>query len=297
MDHSNTTVFPENAAEPRRLDQGWSAAYYNVSPGYFHAMETRLLGGREFEWNEKQPVAIVNESFARRMFGTTNAVGRYFRYFGGPLIEVIAVAEDGKYFTFSEAPRPVVFRSIATRGWEPDTTMIVRSHRPEGEMAAEMARAIRGLDPAMPLYAVGSMRDAMGLSYLPAEIALAALGTFGILAVMLAVTGIYGMASYSVSRRIREIGVRMAIGARPMQVLQTILGRLGIVVASGCIAGLALGLASGQILDAVVYQASPRDPLTLAMVCAVMAAVALASSWGPLRRAIKLDPVRVLREE
>jgi ABC-type antimicrobial peptide transport system permease subunit len=164
-------------------------------------------------------------------------------------------------------------------------------------MAAEMARAIHDLDPAMPLSAVSSMRDGMGLAFLPAQIALAALGTFGLLAVMLAVTGIYGMARYSVSRRVREIGVRMAIGARPVQVLRTVLGRLAIVVACGCIAGLALGLASGQILSAVVYQASPRDPLTLAMVCGVMAMVALASSWGPLRRAIKLDPVRVLREE
>jgi predicted permease len=297
-DHSNTFVFPENAAMPRRLEQGWPTAYYNVSPGYFRTMETRLRGGREFGWRESQsmPVAIVNETFARKMFGTTNAVGRHFRYYGGDPVEVIAVAEDGKYFTLAEEPRPVVFRPI-TRYPEPEATLVVRSARPEGQMAAEMARAIRGLDPAMPLYAVGSMRDGMGLSYLPAEIALTALGTFGILAVMLAVTGIYGMASYSVSRRVREIGVRMAIGARPVQVLRTVLGRLAIVVACGCVAGLALGLASGKLLSAVVYQASPRDPLTLALVCGVMAMVALGSSWGPLRRAITIEPVRALREE
>lgn len=295
-DQSSMTVFPENAPAPQRLDQGWNAAYYNVSPGYFRTMGTRLVAGSDFGWAEKRPVAIVNETFARRMFQTTNAVGRRFRYFNTQPIEVIGVVEDGKYFTFAEEPRPVVFRFLTAR-WEPETALIVRSGRPEGQMAAEMARAVRGLDPAMPLYVVGSMRDMMGISFLPAEIALAALGTFGILAIMLSVTGIYGMASYSVSRRVREIGVRMAIGARPMQVLQTILGRLAIVVAGGCAAGLALGLASGQILSAVVYQASPRDPWTLAMVCAVMAAVALASSWGPIRRAIRLDPVRVLREE
>lgn len=297
-DHSNTAVFPENAATPRRLGDGWQASYYNVSPGYFRAVGTRLLGGREFVWTDspKRPVAIVNETFAERMFGTTNAVGRHFRYFGGDPVEVIAIVEDGKYFTFSEGPRPVVFRSITSRP-DPEATLIVRSTRPEGQMAGEMARAVRLLDPAMPLYAVGSMREGMAMAYLPAEIAMVALGTLGLLAVMLAVTGIYGMASYSVSRRVREIGVRMAIGARPMQVLQTVLGRLAIVVVAGCVAGLALGLASGQILSAVVYQASPRDPVTLGLVCGVMAAVALASSWGPLRRAIKLDPVRVLREE
>jgi hypothetical protein len=230
------------------------------------------------------------------MFGTTNVVGRYFRFFAGPLIQVIAVAEDGKYFTLAEAPRPVVFRPIM-RYPEPEATLIVRSGRPEGQMAAEVARAVRGLDAAMPLYAVGSMRDGMGLAYLPAEIALAALGTFGILAVMLAVTGIYGMASYSVSRRVREIGVRMAIGARPAQVLRTVLGRLGAIVVLGSAAGVALGFASGVILSTVVYQATPRDPVTLAVVGVIMAVVALGSSLGPVRRAIAIEPVRALREE
>lgn len=297
-DHSGTAVFPEDAPTPRRLEQGWQASYYNVSPGYFRTMGTRLLGGREFAWDDspKRPVAIVNEAFARRMFGTTNAVGLHFRYFSGPLVEVIAVAEDGKYFTFSEGPRPVVFRSITSRQ-EPEATLIVRSNRPEGQMAGDMARAVRALDPAMPLYAVGSMRDGMELAFLPAEIALAALGTFGILAVMLAVTGIYGVASYSVSRRVREIGIRMAIGARAGQVLRTVLGRVAIVVGLGSLAGIALGWAAGGLLGAVVYQASSRDPLTLGAVAAIMAAVALASSWGPIRRAITLQPVRALREE
>jgi predicted permease len=296
-DQSSTTVFPEDTPTPRRLEQGWQAGYYDVSPGYFRTIGTRLLAGREFTWNEPTgSIAIINETFARRMFGSTNVVGRHFRYFGGPPVEIIGLAEDGKYFTLSEDPRSVVFRQV-TRSVDSETVLVVRSNRAEGVVAAEMQRAVHALDPALPLYGAGSLRDSMAFTQLPAEIALAALGTFGILAIMLAVTGIYGLASYSVSRRVREIGIRVAIGARPGQVLQSVLGRLGITVAIGSIAGIVLGLASGKLLSAVVYQASPRDPITLAFVGVIMGAVALGSALGPIRRAISIEPTRALRED
>jgi predicted permease len=296
-DQSNTTVFREDAAQPFRLEQGRRVAYYNVSPGYFRTAGTRLLAGRDYAWNESPTaaVAIVNETLARQLFGTTNAVGRHLR-FGGPLVEVIGVVEDGKYFTFSEDPRPVVFRQV-TRGTASETTLVVRSSLPEAVTAASMLRAVKALDPALPTYGVGSMRENMALALLPAQIAVVALGSLGTLALMLAVTGIYGLASYSVSRRVREIGIRMAIGARPGQVLQSVLGRLAIIVAAGSLAGIALGLLSGRVLSAVVYQASPRDPLTLAAVGAIMGIVAIASALGPIRRAISIDPTRALRED
>src|SRR5204863_7533072 len=142
--------------------------------------------------------------------------------------------------------------------------------RPEGAMAAQMARAVKTLDAAMPVYGVGSLNDMIGLAFLPAWAASIALGAFGALAMMLAVTGIYGLASYSVSRRVREIGIRMAIGARPTQVLRTVLGRLALLVAGGAVAGIVLGAAFGKILSAVVYQASSRDPMILAAVGLVM---------------------------
>jgi ABC-type antimicrobial peptide transport system permease subunit len=230
------------------------------------------------------------------MFGTAQAVGRRFRYFGGPPVEVIGIAEDGKYFTFSEDPRPIIFQRV-TRSTETETALVVRSNRDETQVAAEMAQAVRKLDAAMPLYGTGSMREHMALALLPAQIALVVLGAFGVLAIMLAVTGIYGLASYSVSRRVREIGIRMAIGARPGQVLGTVLGRLGIVVTLGCITGIALGLTSGTILSAVVYQATPRDPVTLALVGLVMSTVALAAAAGPIRRAISIEPVRALHQD
>jgi predicted permease len=296
-DQSNTAVGPEGI-DKNDLASTWRAGYFNVSPGYLRTAGTRLLAGRDYAWDEnpKARIAIVNEAFARKMFGTTDAVGKRFAYLGQDPTEVIGVVEDGKYFTFSEDPRPVVFQ-LVTRIQNAETTLIVRSSRPEAQVAQEMFQVVKALDPAMPLYGAGSMRDSMGMLMLPSQIALVVLGAFGLLAVMLAVTGIYGLASYSVSRRVREIGIRMAIGARAGQVLGTVLGRLGIVVAAGSVTGIALGIASGQILSAVVYQASPRDPMTLGIVAAVMTVVALGSALGPIRRAISIAPVRALREE
>jgi predicted permease len=297
-DQSNTTVFPESAVE-RRPGEGKSVAYYDVSPGYFKTMGTRLLAGREFDWRDTRataPIAIVNETFARQLFGTADAVGKRFRSYGGLVVEIAAVAEDGKYSTFTEDPKPVLFRPILQQG-DSETVLLVRSSFPEAMMGGEMARAVKGLDPAMPVYGAGSLADTMGLAYLPAWVASIALGAFGVLAVMLAVTGIYGVASYSVARRSREIGVRIAIGARRRHVLQCVLGRLALLVVAGSGMGLVLGLASGKLLASVVYQASPRDPITLTAVGVFMLVIAGGSALGPMRRAVSMDPMLSLRQD
>jgi ABC-type antimicrobial peptide transport system permease subunit len=123
------------------------------------------------------------------------------------------------------------------------------------------------------------------------------LTAFGLLAIMLAVTGIYGLAAYTVSRRVREIGVRVAVGAQPWQVLRSIMGRTGTLLLVGCAAGLAMGLASTRLLAGIVYQATARDPMVLGAVAATMALVALAAAWVPARRAVSVDPIRSLRHE
>jgi ABC-type antimicrobial peptide transport system permease subunit len=141
------------------------------------------------------------------------------------------------------------------------------------------------------------LMDTMGLAYLPAWIASIALGAFGVLAVMLAVTGIYGVANYSVTSRRREIGIRVAIGARSRHVLQCVVGRLALLVAAGSGVGLLIGLASGRLLAAVVYQASPRDPMTVTAVGALMFVIAVVSALGPIRKAISIEPLRALHED
>jgi len=144
---------------------------------------------------------------------------------------------------------------------------------------------------------VGSLRQMLGLVYLPMRAAAIALGAFGILAIMLSITGIYGLSAYTVSRRGREIGIRMAIGARPTQVLRSVFGRIGTLVTAGALAGLALGVAGARVLAGVVYQASSRDPVVIAAAVLSIAFVALAAALGPARRALNVDPVQSLRHE
>ncbi|HXB73054.1 MAG TPA: ABC transporter permease [Candidatus Acidoferrales bacterium] len=298
VDQSRSEVFSEQ--DTGRRNRGMAAIHYDASPGYLAAMGTRLVAGRDFTWHDdrKAPlVGIVNQTFARVILKTPDAVGRRYRIgTGGPLMEVIGIVEDGKYESLTEMPRPVFFRSVA-QNYNNTTVLLMRSSLPEAEAAAQLRKVMATLDPRLPVYALGSINQLLGLAYFPARTATAALTAFGLLAVMLAVTGIYGLAAYTVSRRVREIGVRVAVGAQPWQVLRSVMGRIGTLLLVGCCAGLAMGLASTRLLASIVYQATPRDPMVLGAVAATMALVALAAAWVPARRAVSVDPIRSLRHE
>jgi predicted lysophospholipase L1 biosynthesis ABC-type transport system permease subunit len=177
------------------------------------------------------------------------------------------------------------------------TYLLARSSRSSEAVAREMETALRGLDRNLPLYSVGPLEGTLQLAYLQARAAAWCLSAFGVLAVMLAVTGIYGLSAYTVSRRVHEIGIRVAIGAQPGHVLRSVLGRMGAIVAVGAVAGIAGGVVISTILAHVVEQAAPRDPMVLGGVAITMTAAALLSCWGPARRAISVDPVRSLRSE
>jgi predicted permease len=250
INQSNNAVFRDDSTD-FRTSQGISVSHFSVSPGYFAAMGTRLRGGREFRWQDdaKAPaVAIVNETLARRLTGTSDAVGRRVRFGKGAAAEIVAVVEDGKYQSLSEAPHPALFRP-ALQSFNGESVLIVRSSR---DVAAELERLIARLDPALPVDNSGSLKQVLAVAFLPSYLATLALGAFGVLAAMLAVTGIYGIASYSVSRRRREIGIRMAIGARAGDVLRFVLGRTAILVLAGAALGLAGGIAASAVLAKVV---------------------------------------------
>jgi hypothetical protein len=229
--------------------------------------------------------------------GTTDAVGRRFRLGNGDeLAEIVGVVEDGKYESMTESPRLAYFLPILQR-YSPSIVLMARSERGGIELAGEMRQAIAALDPNLPVYGVGSLRQMTGFVYLPMHAAAIALGAFGLLAIMLSVTGIYGLAAYTVSRRAREIGIRMAIGARPSQVLRLIFGRTSVLVLSGATVGLFLGAAGARLMASIVYQASSRDPIVLAGAVCSIAVVGLAAAYGPARRALRIDPVQALRSD
>jgi ABC-type antimicrobial peptide transport system permease subunit len=208
----------------------------------------------------------------------------------------VAIVEDGKYETLTEVPKPAVCLPIL-QNYSSTIVLMARSRRPESDLAAEMREAVGRLDPTLAIYGVGSLHQMLGLVYLPMHAAVVALGAFGVLALMLSITGIYGLAAYTVSRRVREIGIRVAVGARPAQVLRLIFARTGVLVAVGAAAGLALGMAGASVLASIVYQASSRDPVVIGTAVLAISGVSLAAAVGPARRALRIDPVQALRHE
>jgi predicted permease len=296
-DESSTTVYREDMAD-RRLGTGLNASYYTVSPGYFRTMGTRLLYGREFDWHDDtdRHVAIVNQHLARQLTGTANAVGRRFYGYRGQLQEIVGVVEDGKYETLTEDPKSAIFWP-SPQDYTGTTLVLARSSLPEPALASQMRTAVAALDPHMPLYDIGSASELLQIAFLPSRAAVGALSVFGLLALVLAVTGIYGLVAHAVSRRVREIGIRVAVGAGPREVLACVLQRIGWLVAIGCGAGIALALLAGQVLSAVVYHASSRDPLVLGGTALTLAAAALLASLEPARRALRIQPARALRHD
>jgi macrolide transport system ATP-binding/permease protein len=296
--NSGITVFRE-AATGFRPAESIAVTVYDVSPGYFGAAGTRLMAGRGFTWHDDAQaplVAVVNRRLARLLTGSENAVGARFRYDGGRLAQIVGVAEDGKYTSLTEDPAAALFRP-SLQSYNGSTVLIARSSLPELALSSAMREAVAALDPHLPLYRVGGLGEMQRLVFLPSRAAVTALGSFALLALVLAITGIYGLSAYSVSRRVREIGIRVALGAPPRQVLACVLRRSAWLVLAGSCVGLALAWLSGRVLAHVVFQASARDPLVLIAAALTLAAAGLGASLGPARRALRIDSAAALRHE
>jgi ABC-type antimicrobial peptide transport system permease subunit len=208
---------------------------------------------------------------------------------------VVGVVENGKYMSLTEDPMPALFFPLLQAPMS-ETCLIVRSNRDPQQLAAAIRAALRGLDRGLPVY-IETWNQQLDLALFPLRIATVALGVLGAMGAMLSITGIFGMAAYSVSRRLRELGIRMALGAQRKEVLEAALGRAFKLLALGSTAGLLLGILASRVLASIVYQATPRDPLVLAGVVLAMALLGLLATWIPAQRALSLDPVTLLREE
>ena len=241
-------------------------------------------------------MAIVNRTFAKRVFGTEDVIGKRFPTGPGKETEVVGLVEDGKYQTLTEAPEPVLFWPIL-QSPDSDTTLLVKSQRDPQEMVAAVRRAIAQVDSGMPVFSVETWPDALQIATFPARAATMALGVLGALAIMLAVTGIFGIANYTVSRNLREFGIRVALGAKSWHVVWAAVGGTLILLGIGSVAGLLLGFAASKLLASIVYQASASDPVVLLAVVATMAVVGFISTALPTRRALRADPAVLLREQ
>lgn len=270
---------------------------FTISPGYLEAAGTRLLSGRDVSWHDTPQtpfVTIVNKTFAQKMWGNTPAVGQRFIVLGR-LSEVIGVVENGKYHNVQESPQPVAYLSLS-QNEQSKMIFVARSRLAQKETAAALVRTLGDLEPNAQIK-VQSWLEALGGMLFPARAATASLGVMGLLAGMLAVTGIFGMAAYNVSRRMKELGIRIALGARTTHVMSAAVGRPIVLLGVGSMVGLLLGVFASRLFAHIVYQANPRDPGVVVSAVLIMMLLGIAASAFPAMRALAVDPSKLMREE
>ncbi|MGC1485722.1 MAG: ABC transporter permease [Candidatus Acidiferrum sp.] len=287
-------------------DQDAGVVWLNyLGPGYFHTIGTPLLAGRDFNDQDTATsvkVAIVNQAFVRKILKGADPLGKMFRIHQPPgeprpLYEIVGVTGDNKFQNMHEDFLPFAyFPSTQQEKPSPDGQILIRSSLPLTSLIASTKQTIADVNPAIDLdFKVFKTR--IHESLLQDELMATLSGFFGFLAALLAAIGLYGVISYMVVQRTKEIGIRMAIGAERADVLRLILREAGLLTVTGLIIGAGLALASAQAAKSLLYGLKPRDPLTLFAAVIVLSAVAAFASFWPAYRASKLDPLIALRYE
>jgi predicted permease len=299
MGGGDSYVYPDSATEFRPTNYILSAMHYAVFPNYFATAGTRILAGRDISLHDGKTapkVVVINRSFAIKAFGSIDkAIGGHIKYWGGERAEVVGVVEDGKYRFLTEEPQGAMFFSLEQHT-SSDSWLLIHTNRSPQEISEAVERRIHGIDSTLPITLRTWDEELSGALFAP-RVATVALGVLGMLGAMLAVTGIFGMSSYVVSKRLRELGIRVALGASRQEILWASLGRAFRLLGIGSIAGLGLGLLATKVLSFIVYQATPKDPLVLGSVILTMLLLGLVAAWIPARRALAADPLVLLREE
>jgi putative ABC transport system permease protein len=275
-----------------------------VTPGYFATMEIPLLRGRVFTERDNKdapPVAVVNEAFARFFFPGPDPRGavigkRFSREREGQLAEIVGVVKDVKVFSLGETPQPYVYFPIF-QNYSGDATLVARSAADPIALLTSLRREVNALDATLPVFEVKTMEEHLGFSLFPMRVAAAMSGSFGLLALLLAAIGIYGVMAYAVSQRTREIGIRIALGARKSDVLRLVARQGLTLVAIGLLIGLIAALLLTRLMESLLYDVSATDPLTFIVIASLLAFVALLAALVPARRATRVDPMIALRCE
>jgi len=296
---TQVSVFKQEATDLKPANAAITPFRYDVSPGYFEAAGTSLLAGRSLAWSDDKnapAVAVINRDFAEKIFGSViNAVGKIYRLQDGTRVQVVGVVENGKYQFLTENQQPAMFLPFLLSPLS-SSYIVVRSKRDPQQIALAMRSKIRELDAGLPAD-TQTWSNLLETVLFPSRMATIALGVLGGMGAMLSITGIFGMAAYLVSKRLRELGIRIALGAKRKEVLQAALGRPLKLLAFGSAAGLLLGLLATKVLAFIVYQATPRDPLVLAGVVLAMSLLGLLATWIPAQRALSVNPMILLRED
>lgn len=276
-------------------------AYNVVGAGYFETMGIPLVRGRSLSDADRSgslPVVIVNEAFARRYWSGADPLGKRISANGnaGPFREVIGVVPTGKYRTLGEEPRPFYYLPLAQE-YHGAVTLHVKVVSNPRDVLPTVRDAIRSVDASVPVFDAKTMEDQLLVALLPARLAGTLLGAFGIVALLLASVGIYGVMSYSVAQRTREMGVRMALGAAGGDLLRLVVGEGARLTAVGTAIGLAAAIGITRFVASLLYGISPTDVAAFVFASAVLTATALLACYIPARRAIRIDPVVALRYE
>jgi predicted permease len=269
-----------------------------VGPDYFEVMRVPLVRGRGFSASDRdgaQQVAVVNESFAARFWPGEDAIGKRLAFAGTQSIEIIGIARDGKYETLTEAPRPYVYRPYL-QDYE-EMTLHVRAGNGAAALIPLLRSEILAIDSQLPIIALATMESEMSFATLPQRIAAALLGVCSALALLLATVGLYGVVAYTVGRRTREIGIRMALGAGRSAVVRMILKGSMYFVLAGLAIGMVFALVAARAVESLLGGVSATDPIALLAAPLLLIAAALAASYVPARRAARVAPTEALRHE
>lgn len=302
MDLRSASVAGEDMPGDKSDRDKLSAGTNRVGPNYFETLGISLLEGRVIgkqDTASSPRVAVVNQTFARKLWPGKSALGKSFRLEGGNPIEVVGVVRDGKYIMMNETPSPFVFLPFE-QNVQGSITLYVHHGGGAAALASALRQVVAEQDPALPIYGVRSLEDHIdnsALGLMPLRMGAFVAGAQGLLGLLLAVMGIYGVVAYSVSLRTKEIGVRVALGARKRDVLLLVMGGSMRLTAAGLVVGLLLAAGIACVLGTLLYNLNPFDPVVFAGVPLLIFGVSCLACYMPARRAVKINPIEALRAE
>lgn len=297
----NRPIFFEPEGLERAAEDGLPTIHsFQVSADYFDTMQIPVVRGRGFSDSDRagtEPVALISRGAAQSLWGTDDVVGKRVRVStGSPWMTIVGVAGDVRNRWIDEGPQPILYRPLEQSSGLA-LSVLLRTTSGATGLGESLAREIKAIDANLPVYSIRTMDDVLEGAVAQRAFVMRILLIFGLAAVGLALLGIYGVISYSVSQRTREIGIRMAIGARHQDVSRMVMRQGLVLMAVGVALGLLGALVLSRFITSQLYGVTPNDPVTLAGVFVVMVVVAMVASYLPARRAARVDPILALRAD